>query len=114
MKNRLHIASLASLVRIHLAFAVVLLFSSAGLPRTVVAGTDKAVRIEKTVEALHVDFSSKINVPAAPERFTIGFYLLPDQLFFTSLLPQHYAVIVPYLGSFAKETICPSVQINAP
>src|SRR4051794_32568326 len=114
MKHRSNIAHLALLVASQLACALAMLFSSASMAHPVVAGPDKTLRIEKTVEARQVDFSNEIHVPAAPERFPLGDSLLPDWWFFTSRLPQYAAIIVPSPASFIRKSLQSSICINAP
>jgi hypothetical protein len=105
---------LASLVRIQLALSVLLLFANAGVPHTVATTPQKAVRIEKAIEALHVDFSSKVQVPAAPERFTQVFYLLPSHFGFSALLSSISSQFTRFLGVVATNTFYVFTRINAP
>jgi len=105
---------LASLVRIQLALSVLLLFTNAGVAHTVVMAPKKAVKIEKTVEALHVDFSSKIQVPAAPERFTQVFFLLPNRFDFLVLVTLLSSQFTQFPGIVATNTFYVFTRINAP
>jgi hypothetical protein len=105
---------LASLVRLQLALSVLLLFANAGVPHTVTTAPQKAVRIEKTVDALHVDFSSKVQVPAAPERFTQAFYLLPNYFDFFTLLSPLSSQFTQFPGIVATNTFYVFIRINAP
>lgn len=105
---------LVSLVRIQLALSVLLLFAHAGLPHTVVTAPQKAVKIEKAVEALHVDFSSKVPVPAAPERFTQVFYLLPSHFGFSALQSPLSSQFTRFPGIVATNTFYVFTRINAP
>ena len=105
----------ASLIRVHLALAVALLLGHAGVSRTVTVGSDKAVRVQKSVEALHVDFCNKVNVPAAPEKFTFGSFLLPDSL----VIGIHSFRFLPvrtarFSGSVVWNALYASIRINAP
>ncbi|MES2730736.1 MAG: hypothetical protein V4714_03275 [Bacteroidota bacterium] len=106
--------SLVTAVRLNLACAVLLLFGNAGVAKTIVTDKDKTVRIEKAVEALHVDFSSKVQVPAAPEKFTLGFYLLPDQFHFTLESFPLFSCFSQFLGTVATNTFYVFTCINAP
>jgi hypothetical protein len=105
---------LASLVRIQLALSVLLLFSNAGVPHTVITAPQKAVRIEKAVDALHVDFSSKVQVPSAPERFTQIYCLLPSYFDFPLLLSPLSSQFTRFPGIVATNTFYVFTRINAP
>ena len=105
---------LVSLVRIQLAFSVLLLFANAGVSHTVVTAPQKAVKIEKAIEALHVDFSSKVQVPAAPERFTQVFYLLPNFFDFSVRVSPLSSQFTRFPGIVATNTFYVFTRINAP
>ena len=104
----------ASLIRIHLALAVVLLLGHAGVSRQVTADSDQVVRLQESVEALHVDFCNKVNVPAAPEN-TLSSFLLPDSL----VVGIHSFRLLPvrtarFSDSIARNAFYASICINAP
>jgi hypothetical protein len=104
----------ASLVRVHLALSVLVLFTHAGVSNTAATAADKTVKVEKTVEALHVDFSSKVQVPSAPEKFTLGFYLLPDCFRFIAFLSPRYSSFLQFPGAVATNPFYVFIRINAP
>ena len=104
----------SSVVRVHLAIAVLLLFGNAGVPWTIVTAKDKTIRIAKTVEALHVDFSSKVIVPVAPHKAALGFYLLPHRPASVFVYTLLYTVFTQFLGTVATNTFYVFTCINAP
>ncbi|MBC7921698.1 MAG: hypothetical protein H7Z75_11505 [Ferruginibacter sp.] len=105
----------ASLVRIPLALAVALLLSHAGVSHPLTAGPDQTVSIQKSVEALHVDFCSKVNVPSAPEKFTLHSFLLPDSLVVGIRFSPRFPVrSVRFPGSVIRNAFYASIRINAP
>ena len=106
--------SLATLIRVPLAFAVALLFSHAGVPQTIVTAKDRTITVEKAVEGLHVDFSSKVSVPDALNKSPQGFYLLPEPVVPFLQLTFLGTFFSQFLGTIATNTCYAFVSINAP
>ena len=117
MNKQPGIGKWTSFVRLQLALSVLLLFSHASLPRPVApvrAKPGAAASFEKRVEATHVDFTTKVPVPTAPDGTSVSFAFAPSFCRAFAVVVSPPTTADAFVGTLAVNPFYVFVSIHAP